>query len=169
MQDTEMTREHLMAELALLRRRITALEAAETAHQRAEERFRKLLESAADAMIIVGRSGEILVINHQTEHIFGYRREELIGETIEKLVPVTIDVPSASTGRQSVDVQVPQLVSWRLHERFRWPTDQVLLLSCGVIATPPSDKPATPFGLPNRTHTSSSDSSCSVSRRWSRK
>jgi len=38
-----------------------------------------------------------------------------------------------------VEVQVPQLVSWRLHERFRWPTDQVLLLSCGVVATPAAE------------------------------
>jgi hypothetical protein len=57
-------------------------------------------------------------------------------DQIEKLVDVTLDVPSASTARQTVEIQVPQLVSWRLHERFRWPTDQVLLLSCGVVATP---------------------------------
>lgn len=57
-------------------------------------------------------------------------------DQIEKLVPVTIDVPSATAGRQTVEIQVPQLVSWRLHERFRWPTDEVLLLSCGVVATP---------------------------------
>ena len=56
-------------------------------------------------------------------------------DQIEKLVPVTLDVPTSSQ-RQTVEVQVPQLVSWRLHERFRWPTDQVLLLSCGVVATP---------------------------------
>jgi hypothetical protein len=56
-------------------------------------------------------------------------------DQIEKLVPVTIDVP---IGKQSqrVQVQVPQMVSWRLSERFRWPADQVLLLSCGVVANP---------------------------------
>lgn len=67
-------------------------------------------------------------------------------DQIEKLVPVTLDVPSATSSRQTVEVQVPQLVSWRLHERFRWPTDQVLLLSCGVIATPAAERRA--LGLP---------------------
>ncbi len=37
---------------------------------------------------------------------------------------------------QPAQIQVPQVVSWRLHERFRWSSDQVLLLSCGVIAAP---------------------------------
>jgi hypothetical protein len=48
---------------------------------------------------------------------------------------VSIDVP---IGKQTtrVQVQVPQMVSWRLNERFRWPADEVLLLSCGVVANP---------------------------------
>jgi hypothetical protein len=56
-------------------------------------------------------------------------------DQIEKLVPLTIDVP---TGKESqrVQVQVPQMASWRLSERFRWPVNEVLLLSCGVVATP---------------------------------
>lgn len=68
-------------------------------------------------------------------------------DQIEKLVPVNIDVPTVTTARQNVQVQVPQIVSWRLHERFRWPTDQVLLLSCGVVATPAAER--SPLGLPN--------------------
>ena len=36
----------------------------------------------------------------------------------------------------SGQIQVPQLASWRLHERFRWPADEVLILSCGVVASP---------------------------------
>ena len=35
-----------------------------------------------------------------------------------------------------MNLQIPQLVSWRLKERFRWPADQVLLLGCGVVANP---------------------------------
>jgi len=69
-------------------------------------------------------------------------------DQIEKLVPVSIDVPGAGGARQSVQIQVPQVVSWRLHERFLWPVDQVLLLSCGVVATPTSDAPG-PLGIPN--------------------
>ena len=56
-------------------------------------------------------------------------------DQVEKLLPVSIDIP---IGKQSTraQVQVPQMVSWRLSERFRWPADQVLLLSCGVVANP---------------------------------
>ena len=39
------------------------------------------------------------------------------------------------------------MVSWRLHERFRWPSSQVLLLSCGVVATPTGERMG-PLGLP---------------------
>jgi hypothetical protein len=54
---------------------------------------------------------------------------------VEKLLPVSIDIPIGKQ-TQRATVQVPQMVSWRLNERFRWPADQVLLLSCGVVANP---------------------------------
>ncbi len=54
-------------------------------------------------------------------------------DQVEKLNTVPIDSPTPGVTMQ---VEVPQLVSWRLHERFRWPTDQVLVLSCGVVAAP---------------------------------
>ncbi len=56
-------------------------------------------------------------------------------DQLEKLVPLNIDVPIGGQ-TQRVQIQVPQIVSWRLSERFRWPTNEVLLLSCGVVATP---------------------------------
>lgn len=57
-------------------------------------------------------------------------------DQIERLVPVTIDLPGLVNQRQRIDIQVPQMVSWRLHERFVWPEDKVLVLSCGVVAAP---------------------------------
>lgn len=69
-------------------------------------------------------------------------------DQVEKLVPVSVDVPVGGQ-TQRVQLQVPQLVSWRLHERFRWPADQVLLLSCGLVASPTPDAAAaaSPLGL----------------------
>ncbi|MEW2164723.1 PAS domain S-box protein [Streptomyces sp. NPDC007084] len=53
----------------------------------AEERFRGLLEAAPDAMVIVDDTGTIRLVNAQTEALFGYRREELLGHPVELLVP----------------------------------------------------------------------------------
>ncbi len=69
-------------------------------------------------------------------------------DQVEKLIPIPVDIPSFGPQRPKVQVQVPQMVSWRLHERFRWPTDRVLLLSCGVVATPSAER-QNPLGLQN--------------------
>jgi len=54
-------------------------------------------------------------------------------DQVERLIPVPIETATAGVNLQ---VEIPQLVSWRLQERFRWPADHVLVLSCGVVATP---------------------------------
>ena len=46
---------------------------------------------------------------------------------------VPLDVPGAAG---TLQVEVPQMVSWRMQERFRWPTDHVLILAGGIIAPP---------------------------------
>jgi PAS domain S-box-containing protein len=55
--------------------------------KRADDQFRGLLESAPDAMVIVGKDGQVLLVNSQTEKLFGYQREELLGARVEKLIP----------------------------------------------------------------------------------
>jgi PAS domain S-box-containing protein len=58
-----------------------------TDRKKAEQRFKDLLEAAPDAMVIVGRKGDIVLVNSQTEKLFGYQRKELLGELVEMLVP----------------------------------------------------------------------------------
>ena len=58
-----------------------------TAQQRADARFRGLLEAAPDAMVCVDSGGRIVLVNAQTEQLFGYLREDLIGQPVEILVP----------------------------------------------------------------------------------
>ncbi|MBI1744210.1 PAS domain S-box protein [Candidatus Acetothermia bacterium] len=55
--------------------------------QQTEQLFRRLLETAPDAMVITDRSGKIILVNSQTEKLFGYTKEELLGQAVEMLVP----------------------------------------------------------------------------------
>src|SRR5688572_27490672 len=52
-----------------------------------DELFRLAVESAPNAMILVDAEGRIVLVNAQTERLFGYARSELLGQTIERLVP----------------------------------------------------------------------------------
>lgn len=55
--------------------------------KKSEGRFQAFLESAPDAMVITNRVGQIVLVNAQTEKLFGYNRTELIGQTVEILIP----------------------------------------------------------------------------------
>src|SRR5258708_6765407 len=58
-----------------------------TGRKKAEERFRAVIEAAPDAMVIVNRDGRIVLVNAQTQKLFGYARQELLGQSVEMLVP----------------------------------------------------------------------------------
>ena len=55
--------------------------------QFSQELFQGLLESAPDGIIIADSCGNIMLVNSQTEKMFGFQRKDLIGQPIEILVP----------------------------------------------------------------------------------
>jgi PAS domain S-box-containing protein len=95
----------LEAENERLRARVADLERAATERGQAEDALgrereasrrqseataRAFLESAAEGIIVVDRAGAIVLVNAQTEQMFGYPRGELIGQTLELLLPESV-------------------------------------------------------------------------------
>ena len=66
---------------------ITARKTAESALAESERRFRAVLEASPNAVVAVDARGRIVYANPQVERTFGYRRDELIGQPIERLLP----------------------------------------------------------------------------------
>jgi len=56
-------------------------------HEEAEQKFNSLLEIAPDSMVIIDRSGTIMLHNTQAEDLFGYSRDEILGQTVDFLLP----------------------------------------------------------------------------------
>jgi len=82
-----------------VRRRAGEVEAANQSIQeeilerrRGVAQYRGFMESSRDGPVIVARDGQIQLMNDQTEHLFGYRREELVGNPVEMLLPEALRV-----------------------------------------------------------------------------
>jgi PAS domain S-box-containing protein len=58
-----------------------------SARRRAEARFRTAVESSPNGMVMVDKTGKIVLVNREVERLFGYTREELLGRSIDQLVP----------------------------------------------------------------------------------
>jgi PAS domain S-box-containing protein len=58
-----------------------------SARKRLEERFRRVVEAAPNAMVMIGAAGRIEMVNTQAEHMFGYARQAMVGQMVEMLVP----------------------------------------------------------------------------------
>jgi PAS domain S-box-containing protein len=94
MRDEDKTKQQLVRELITLRQRVEELEAlevdrvrAEGALQKSETTARALLESASDGIVVVEADGRIVLVNAKLEEMFGYNREELLGQPVENLLP----------------------------------------------------------------------------------
>ncbi|HEY4207049.1 MAG TPA: PAS domain S-box protein [Puia sp.] len=72
-----------------------------------EKKFRSLLESAPDAMVIMDERNHIQLINAQTEKLFGFAAGEIIGKSVELLLPDDYRKGSESTGRRKNGQQFP--------------------------------------------------------------
>jgi PAS domain S-box-containing protein len=71
-------------------RDITERNREQAGRRRSEEQFAALLNSAPDAVVMVDAEGRIVLVNEQTEHVFGYARDELLGEHVEMLLPAPL-------------------------------------------------------------------------------
>lgn len=80
----EISLSHLNTERGML---VISIVRDTTQRSQAEAKFRGWLESAPDGVVVVDRSGKIVIVNSQTERIFLYSRDELIGRRIETLMP----------------------------------------------------------------------------------
>jgi PAS domain S-box-containing protein len=58
-----------------------------SARKRLEERFRRVVEAAPNAMVMISAGGRIEMVNAQAEQVFGYARGEMLGQPVEMLVP----------------------------------------------------------------------------------
>lgn len=84
MKDHTKTKAQLITELDDLRQRISRFEARDLERLSAQG---ALLESASAAIVVIGEDGRIVLVNAGAEQMFGYPREELIGQTLEMLLP----------------------------------------------------------------------------------
>ncbi len=105
MSDAGKTREELLAEMSTLRRQVAALETAAIEQGRTEQRLLKevlvsdaalrtseataqaVLESASEGILLINASGRIILVNAAAERMFGYDHDELLGQTLEILLP----------------------------------------------------------------------------------
>jgi PAS domain S-box-containing protein len=69
---------------------VTERKRAEEALEKSRENLQALLEVAPDAVVTVDDQGRIVLVNGQTEKLFGYQRHELLGKRVEKLIPARV-------------------------------------------------------------------------------
>jgi PAS domain S-box-containing protein len=81
------TKDQLQQELEAICKKLDLLEACERNFRKVQKRYESLLNAAPDAMVFVDAEGRIVLANKQLEQLLGYRRDELIGQDLEILIP----------------------------------------------------------------------------------
>ena len=83
---------------------------AEAVLQESEEKFRKLTQSAADAIISIDPQGLVLFFNHAAEKIFGYTEQEALGKSVDILIPGEHEKPHTSSIRRYMQTGESKLI-----------------------------------------------------------
>jgi len=87
MKKVDKTKKALLQELEETKRKVQELDNCRSEFERAREKYEKLLDSTPDAMLFVNTGSNIVLVNAQFEKIFGYTQEEIVGKTLDILVP----------------------------------------------------------------------------------
>jgi len=87
MRHIDKTKKELLKELNETREKIRELDLCREDYEKAREKYEKLLDSAPDAMLFVNDKSKIILVNDQFERVFGYRQDEIIGKTLDVLIP----------------------------------------------------------------------------------
>ncbi|MFV3333002.1 response regulator [Pseudomonas sp. NY15437] len=88
--ETRRQADAMAAQTLLLESQATELESRQAALQATEAWYRGIIEASPDGMLVLGEDGCILMTNPQLDALFGYERGELVGSTVERLVPQAI-------------------------------------------------------------------------------
>ena len=102
-------------------RDITVRKAAEKHLAQMESRYRGLLEAAPDAMVVVNRRGEIVLLNVQAEKQFGYHRDELVGQRMKNIIPEGFAERLISDGLRSPEDALAQQIGTGIELIGRFP------------------------------------------------
>ncbi|KAF0812082.1 Signal transduction histidine-protein kinase BarA [Andreprevotia sp. IGB-42] len=90
LEQTRQQADAMEAQAALMEEQAVELEAQQAALRQTETWYRGIVESAPDGMLVVDESGRIILANTQLDSLFGYEAGELIGQSIDQLVPASV-------------------------------------------------------------------------------
>ncbi len=133
-----LTKPFVMGELLVRVRNLVASKRAREELRRTEERYRALMDSAPDAMVIADANGRIVLVNSRVESLFGYSRAELLGQPVEVLLPERFrgSHPAHRRAYAAVPVVRPMGANIELYARHRDGSEFPVEISLSPVPTP---------------------------------